>query len=416
MTRSQVSGIKQPPLHSRRAQVQFHEPYYSVPHIDQPIDAIYELLDKLTFEVFPEDEWLFQQLVFQVILPPLAYDGRFVKGLAFCQGVDVVCHRLPWIQDYFHLLSHSGWCAYPWSDHADGLFTLYPNSQREAWFRERYPHKAEKPLIPMTYYVDIISEKDFFPDPSVSKTIDLLCVSRIAPFKNLPMLAHALTVYRKKYGRALKMTWLTNFPASLAERETMPLFIQEELKQVEAILEAGQVTMEILPYTPTMRPYYQQARLVVLGSLIEGKNRALKEAAACDVPVVCFEAFNQYARGGAPAFVPGGGLMAPFDAEALADTWHQALTHLGDFTPRESFLKTEGRIHFMNRLIDSFPHYAEALPGFDPGRHHCNPWLNDAMTSLFAMDLETAAQQLPFVVKGLDAFEGFLKDTLRLPQ
>jgi len=58
----------------------------------------------------------------------------------------------------------------------------------------------------------------------------------------------------------------------------------------------------------------------------------------------------------APAFPDGAGLYAPeFDAESLADTFHQVLQNEAAFRPRRRFLETGGRKNFFQHCLDSFP-------------------------------------------------------------
>ena len=85
----------------------------------------------------------------------------------------------------------------------------------------------------------------------------------------------------------------------------------------------------------------------------------------------------------------GAGLQAPhFDAESLADTFHEVIENQGDFQPRREHLKRSGRKHFFNRCIDSFAdYYSLKLPDFQAGRHFDNLWLDLAVQQNYELSL-----------------------------
>jgi len=287
--------------------------------------------------------------------------------------------------------------------------------------------------------------------PFVPKEYDVICVSRMHDLKNLPMIASALKVHRQKY-RPIRMVLIVgkafdvNFKGLTAGELT-------ELRKIEAILQHPRDYLEFVPqarYGDELAGYYSRSKLCVLGSLLEGKNRAIFEALSCNTPVVCFRQFNQYARGGGPdatrrespdaetadrgspghtsdlppsdsgvgrpapdektgggasaavhspeelgkagamvhAFPDGAGLYAPeFDAESLADTFHQVLQNEKAFRPRRRFLETGGRKNFFQRCVDSFPYCAMALQDCVRGQHVGNLWLDLAVQANYQLSL-----------------------------
>src|SRR4029453_651818 len=135
--------------------------------------------------------------------------------------------------------------------------------------------------------------------------------------------------------------------------------------------------------------YYSRAKVLVLGSLIEGKNRAMNEAMSCDPPVACFQDLNQYTRGEDPLFPEGAGLCAEnFYPECLADTIREIIKNQGDFKPRFHYLKTNGRKKFFNTCLRSFHSYYERLvPDFTLNDSNQNIWLDLAIQANYQLSL-----------------------------
>lgn len=384
--------------------------YFSNCGIHKPLAEIYADLDAFTMEYFEDEPAFHERIDVWVLVPPLLYEGHFLKGIFFSQSVDFLHKLYPQLPQLFFSIANSQWCNYPWSRQADAYFTLYPNPRREAWFRKTNPQRAGKILIPLQD-ADFTHEYAMAPVPFVPKEYDVICVSRMHDLKNLPTIAAALKVYRQKY-RPIRMVLVVgkafdlNFNG-LTEGELA------ELRKVETILQHPRDYIEFVPqarHADELPGYYSRAKLCVLGSLIEGKNRALFEAASCNTPAVCFRQFNQYARGArrdadeppssdrtpesgnpdvpAPAFPEGAGLYAPeFDAEALADTFHQLLQNETAFRPRRRFLETSGRKNFLNGCVERFPYYRTALPDYVPGQHAGNLWLDLAVQANYQLSL-----------------------------
>src|SRR6185437_883605 len=147
--------------------------------------------------------------------------------------------------------------------------------------------------------------------------------------------------------------------------------------------------VHIEPAYQDARRFMQRSRCLVLCSLVEGRNRAIREAMSCDIPVVMFQHFNQYTRSAhEPALPKGGGVLAPqFTANALAGALAEALDPRSTFSPRDAVLQTTGKRVVLDRLIEAFPYYAENLPNYAPGRHLYNPWVDVAMRKIYACSL-----------------------------
>jgi hypothetical protein len=115
----------------------------------------------------------------------------------------------------------------------------------------------------------------------------------------------------------------------------------------------------------------------------------------------------------APAFPDRAGLYAPdFDAESLADTFHQVLQNETSFHPRRRFLETSGRKNFLNRCLDSFPYYENALPDYARGQHVGNLWLDLAVQAnyqLSLIDFLYARNHRISHVRGLKAIDDMLR-------
>ena len=361
---------------------------FSEPGARTQEQSAYADLDAYTIEYFEDEPEFHERIDLWVLLPPLRYEGRFLKGILFSQGVDCLCGRFPRLPELFFSIANSQWCSYPWSRQADGYFTLYPNPQREAWFRRTYPERADKVLIPLQD-ADFTPEYVMAPVPFVRKEYDVICVSRLHDVKNLPMIASALKIYRRKY-RPIRMVLVVGKAFDVNFKGLTPHEL-DQLRAVETILVHPRDYIEFVPhakYREELTGYYSRSRLCVLGSLLEGKNRALFEALSCNTPVVCFRQFNLYARGDAPAFPQGAGLQAPeFDAESLADTFHQVFENETSFQPRRRFLEDSGRKNFFNCCLDSFSYYERQLPGYVRGDHLHNLWLDLAVQANYQLSL-----------------------------
>jgi glycosyltransferase involved in cell wall biosynthesis len=223
-----------------------------------------------------------------------------------------------------------------------------------------------------------------------NRDIDVLCVSRIERGKNLPMIARALKVYRAKYPTPpVRMTLIAGrkgaFSAAGATAHE-----QEQLSRMREILgRPGDYIdfVECADHYHEMPAYYGRAKVLVLGALLEGKNRAINEALSCNTPVVCFQEFNQFARQGWPVFPEGAGAYAIFDPESLADTLHSILTEPRRVQPRCEYLRVNGRRNFLRRCLDVVGYYAKALPEFAAGLHDENLWLDLAVHDNYGVSL-----------------------------
>jgi glycosyltransferase involved in cell wall biosynthesis len=365
--------------------------YFHNPSINKPLAEIYADLDRYSYEYFGEsDDARLEVIDFIVPLPPLYYEGKFIKGIFFSQAVDWLIERFPQLPQFFHSLSYSMGCSYPWSLKADGLMVLYQNSDREAWFRQNSPDRANQILLPLEE-PDFTNEYSIAPLPNLAKDIDLLSVSRFLDQKNLPFIAKALRIYRQKYSHApIRLTLIAgknydvNF-VGLADYELA------ELSKMEQILGCLRDYVHLVPrvvhHYQELPSFYSRAKGYVLGSLIEGKNRSLSEAISCNLPALVCTEFNQYARGSDGAFPCGAGHYADFDPESFADGIYHLLQNPDQFQPRQQFLRHSGRRNFLNICIDRLPYYAENLPEFKPGHHWQNLWLDLAMQHNYQLSL-----------------------------
>lgn len=363
-------------------EIRYPTAYFHQPQIDKPLAQIYEDLDAYTYEFWGDEPQRLEILDFIVPLPPLWYEGKFIKGIFFSQGVDWLLQRFPRLPDFFHSLAYSMGCSYPWSKLADGYLVLYCNPEREAWFRSHRPDLADKILLPL-------EEPDFThgyaiaPVPNLPKDIDLLAVSRFLDQKNLPFIAKALRIYRQKYSHApIRLTLIPgrNFDVNFRGLEAYEL---AELAKMEQILGCLREYIELIPrvvhHYQEMPSFYSRAKAYVLGSLIEGKNRSLFEAISCNLPAIVPRQFNQYARGDDGAFPQGAGIYADFEPEAFADGIYTLLQNRDQFQPRHAFLQHSGRRNFLSICLAKVPYYQENLAKFDHNLSWQHPWLDLAM-------------------------------------
>ena len=375
-----------------RGNYERHKPYLRNPHINKPIAEIYADLDAFSWEIFEDQPQRFDTVSFYVLLPPLMYEGKFIKGIYFSEGIELINKLFPGLSSVFHSFAYNPWIGYPWAPIADAYSSLYKNPQRDKWFRETYPDRAHKPTIPLQD-CDFINEYWISPKNVPEKDIDLLAVARISEEKNLPTIAKALKVYRQKYPqKPIKLTVITGHDFDPSNLNTLDEYALNEWRQIETILTNPFDYINLLPrvdYYREMPVYYSRAKAFVLGSLLEGKNRSIMEAMCCNVPVICCQEFYQYARGDSPVFPEGAGLYAKFDPESLADTIYTVLENLTEFKPRYQYLKHCGRKNFFNTCIDSFPYYQHNIPDYKPGDAINNLWLDLAVQQNYQVSLNS---------------------------
>lgn len=366
------------------------QPYFNHPHIHKPMEEIYADLDSWTYEIYPNEPHRFNSVSFYVILPPLFYQGRFVKGFYYSESVDLLHQVLPQLSRSFFSLAYSMWCAYPWSKTADAYSCLYNNQSRANWFQKKSGDRADKVLM-TCYNSDFINEYIMAPQPLEKKDIDLLCVSRLSPEKNLPMIAKGLKVYRKKYQKNIKLSLIIG-DGNIDIRNidnNYPIY-RNILRELTSILGNPFDYIDFINYAEHYREmpkYYSRSKAYILGSLLEGKNRSLSEAMSCNVPVICFQEFNQYARGSDRIFPEGAGLCAKFDPESLADTIHQVLDNPTLFKPRLNYIKYRGRKNFFNTCMTAFPYYQESIPDYNKLAPFNSLWLDLALQDNYQMSL-----------------------------
>lgn len=388
--------------------------YYSQLSNPKPLSEIFADIDSWTFEIFEGDGNVYDKIIdLTIMLPPLNYRGVELKGLCYTRAADLLLARHPSMANRFVTIATSMCSAYPWSQSADALFSTYKNDERDAWFRHTYPERSDKPLIPLAD-ADYVHEFLFTPKQMRKKSIDVLTVARLEPCKNLPLLCEAVLIYSRKY-RPIRMTIVAGRPSGTWENLTEEE--QIELNGIKSVMgERFDDYIELIPHVAhgVLPQYYASAKLCLLGSLIEGANRSLKEAMSCDTPVVCFKDFNAYARGSDMVFPEGAGLQASFDAEALADVIHSVLENGASFAPRKHFLQTRGRERMLNKCMDSIPYYRESLPYYEEGRHSKNSWLEEAMKAQYHMEPLEWVYQSPLVHSlGLSLVESRLTQFLQ---
>ena len=360
--------------------------YFKQPIVDKPIEQIYADLDSYTWERLIGDDYIEERAFAKVLLPPVCYQQRFLKGLCYSPSTDALLGHCAEMGNLFVTMAISMCCSYPWSEAADAYLTYYDNPERAQWFRQTRPAvRASKVMIPLAD-ADFTNERFFAPiDLPHGRSLDLLTVSTLWEEKNLPIVLEAVKIYSAKY-RPISMALMIGRELSdLSDRE------QQELAKIQALIEDLGPNFELIERVNhgVINEFYARSKVCVLGSLLEGSNRSIKEAMCCDTPIVCFKQYNQYARGNSKIFPPGAGLCAEFGSEPLADAIHEVLENRASFTPRASYLAAGGgRASFFNQCMDQLPYYRESLPGYTAGKHTTNEWLNAAIIDNYGVTLE----------------------------
>ena len=367
------------------------EYFYFNPNLEKEksLEQIYDEIQYFTAEFFIDDPLRFrEQTDFMIPLPPLFYEGKFLKGMFLSEGVDYIHSIFPRINELFFSMAYSMWSSIPYSNKAEIYLTCYNNPNREKWFKTKYPDRASKIFIPLQD-ADFTNEYYITPTFGTQKDIDILCISRLSSVKNLHLLVRALKLYHKKYGKIIKATLITGAKDKKYNDEEKGIL--KKLEQEAGGKKELKKYLEILGFVmhgPDLNHYYSRSKFVVLTSIFEGKNRTINESLSCNTPVIVFKDLSKYTRGDDEAFPVNAGLYVPeFSAESLADTIHQGLENHDTFTPRRSYLKYNGRLNFLNKCIDSIPYYKENLPEYIPGRVQDNLWLDLAMQANYQLSL-----------------------------
>lgn len=383
--------------------------YLQNPDINKPLEEIYAELNEYTCEIFEDDPQWHHTIYMHIILPPLWYEGRFVKGIFYNQAIDYTLKLHPRLPELFHSLACPMWCSFPWSTQADAYMMAYHNPHRADWFKNNHGERGAKRLVPMLD-TDNINEYFMAPPLAPQKDVDITCVSRLDACKNLPLLAEALAVYRKKHTASTTRMVLVVGKDFDMNHTGLSQDELTEIRKIETILTHPSQYIEFRPRVNyrEMPDLYASSKVYVLGSLIEGKNRGIHESMSCNTPVVCFKDYNKFVVGEDMLFPEGAGLMAEtFDAECMADTLHTALENYDDFKPRQRYMEHYGRKRFFNRLMDCFgDYYSKIIPDFTPGgRHHENIWLDLAVQANYQLGLVDFIYDRNIKLSYLDTFE-----------
>lgn len=364
-----------------------HYYLYSNPNTNKPLEEVWADIQDYSAETFPDNEDKFKKKTFvSVVLPPLEYNGTFLKGMYLSQGVDCIQELYPNHKELFIPMATSMWSSISLSEHPDVYLTSYDYPERIEWFKKTYPEKAGKIFIPLLD-TDFLNENYIFPIAGTPKDIDVLCISTLLDSKNLHILAKALKIYHEKYGYKLKTTLVTGgLKENFSEREAYVINkMSEAVGGVEKLKEYIKF-ISFAQYGIELNTLYSRSKCTVLTSIFEGKNRSLSESICCNTPVVVFKDLCKYTRGKEEIFPENAGIyVEEFSAEALAEKLHYMMEHYKEFTPRYGYLKNNSRLKFLNKCIDAIPYYRENLPEYEPGRIQDNIWVSLAVTDNYQM-------------------------------
>jgi glycosyltransferase involved in cell wall biosynthesis len=392
--------------------------YFLNPSIEKPMEEIYAETNAFSCELLEESQRTYQEIELYVVLPPLHYDGKWIKGIWFSPGADIILKHFPQAGEMFHTIADSQWCSYPKAQRTDALFSQYNNPARDQWFRHTTPDRSQKILIPKGS-ADYVNERLFTPIPGQERDIDLLCVARLDVARNLPLLAQALKIYRQKYpAKKIMLTLITGQPWDFNPHQFLSEPEMMILREIESILihprDYIHFVKGYLYYENEFRQHFARAKAYITASLFGWKGQRMPEAMCCNTPVICLKDYNRFVRGEEPALPEGAGKMAAYHPEALADAIYDVLENQDTFHPRQAYLKQGSRQHFLNTCIDAFPYYEKALPDYTPGKHHQNYWLDAAMQQTYQMSLyEMVTHQdlwkKPFRAQGMQAIDETLR-------
>ncbi len=382
-------------------------------HKNHSPDEVYSCLDAINSEIFEEDIHRHSDIDFVCVLPPLFYENKFIKGVCYTQASDTLLKLFPNIQEIFHVISLSMTCAFPRQNKADAIFSLYRNEEREAWFKKTYPNRKDGIFIPLEDS-DFTHEYVMQPRHEQEKKYDIIMVSRIAKEKNLLLIADALKIYREKYKKDLKVVWYVG-------KEIDPKFTglneseKNILLEMSSILNSSNKFIDIVGHADynEMPKNYSQAKICLLSSLCEGKNRSIREAMLCDVPILLFKDFIKYVRGQndiIPNFEGNAGYsIEHFSASSLADSIEYMLNNLETYSPRKTYLESMGRKNFFNIVLNSFNYYEQNVPNYAINKAYNNAWLDLAIADNYQLSLNDFLYSRNLALQASKGLEGMKK-------
>lgn len=374
-------------------------PYWLLqePNPDKTIEEIWDDFDGYSFEdqyMAPE---LQKSLTFTVLLPPLNYQNKFVKGFCFSQGMSLFLQKAPELKDLFITCGNSMTFSYPRARDVDCYFTCYKNLERERYYKKKYPETNKIICLPVQD-ADFTNERVMNPIEGTTKDIDVFCMSTPFPVKNLPIIANALKIYEKLYGRRLKVVYalganeVKKLPDGSIDYSELGDYGKKELQKVDEIFEGK--TKEYIDFIPyiyyyDLPKYFSRSKSALLGSLYEGKNRFIHEARSADTPIIVFNDFNKFMRGETPIFYENSGEFIPeFTAESMAKTIHKVITNEDKYSARENYLKYNGRYNMVKQIVNHIPYYQQNIPDFKDGNLISNTWVNQACKKNYGFTFE----------------------------
>jgi hypothetical protein len=150
---------------------------------EHSLEQVFSDIDATTYE--EEFFWV------EFLLPPITVGSTLIKGMLVACGFESldILAKMPEVQKYFNIIYTSQWASIPRNTWADGLLSVYPNSVREHWFRQTYPHRTEQSIVG-THEADFVNELAYQPAFSkrdakpIEKQYDIVWASRFATFKN----------------------------------------------------------------------------------------------------------------------------------------------------------------------------------------------------------------------------------------
>ncbi|MBQ8635625.1 glycosyltransferase [bacterium] len=394
--------------------------YLINPNVNKPIEEIWNDIDSYSGEYFEDEKYLHEKIDFFIPLPPLKYKGKITKGIFFSQALEYVLKLYPRLKEIFFCGAYTMWSSYSWCDKADFYLSCYENKPREEWHKNKYQNKKDIIFVPLQD-ADFTNEYYMAPTFYEPKKIDVLTVSSLLPVKNLQLLAVASIIYERKYKKKLRTTAIVGNKTLFKKGDggfytaNMEKGYKEEFEKLISIIKSRTENFNIIPWVDykDLPKYYSSAKCCVLASLIEGKNRSINEAMSCNTPIIVFKQHNQWARGEHPIFFGNSGeLVDEFNPEALADTIYKVIHNQSKYSPRENYLRHNGRKNFINTLVHHIPYYTENIPEYSENNLYGNLWVDLAMQENYQIgfhDFLYGKNSAILHVRGLKAIDELVK-------
>jgi hypothetical protein len=162
--------------------------------------------------------------------------------------------------------------------------------------------------------------------------------------------------------------------------------------------------------------YLNRSKALLFPNLAGEKGVILHQAMSANVPIICFQQFNEGIRGNQTPLPTDAGVCCEFNTESLVKAMHDVLCCQPEsFHPRKAYLREFGKSRFFDTCLSAFQDcYQEVMPDFSGYAPHQHYWLQQAFSANYGLTLydflfQNHSQYPPFLYKGLSSISAHLQ-------